>query len=236
MKIKSCISVIFISICGLDVSAGKADTSGLSLPPDTVFVQTVHCNSKTYRQFKADKLYDYYHAKPKGYSSFWEMLTDMFRRLFYGQLSELTPAQIMIIAIMVAAIMLLILYFFRPSWFYLNRKKKTGFALEDEDIHNMDFERLIKDALKSGRYADAIRWNYLQVLKVLHEKELISYDTHKTVIEYVYELKLPALKSSFKEASQQFLYYRYGNFEASQENWETFSALSRGIMKNKELN
>jgi hypothetical protein len=208
------------------VSAAKTDTSNLSLPADTAFVQAVQYNSKTYTQFKQDKMYDYYHTKVKGYSSFWEMLRDMFRRLFYGQLSELTNIQIMIISIIVAAIILLILYFFRPSWFYINKKKKLAFGIEDEDIHQLDFERLLKEALKSGRYADAIRWNYLQLLKTLHSKELISWDANKTVIEYVYELKQPVLKSNFKELSKQFLYYRYGNFEASQENWEEFSELT----------
>jgi len=231
VKIKSLILVIFISICGLDVSAAKTDTSNLSLPADTAFVQAIQYDSLTYMQFKNDKVYDYYHAKPKSHSSFLEMLSDMFRRLFYGQLSELTNTQMMIIALMVAVIILLILYFFRPSWFYINKKKKIAFGIEDENIHELDFERLIGDALNSGRYADAIRWNYLQLLKILHSKELISWDAHKTVIEYVYEIKQPVLKSSFKEASQQFLYYRYGNFEASRENWEQFMVLTTNIIK-----
>ena len=223
MKIKRSILFIFIALCGLDVSAAKTDTSNLSLSADTAFVQTVQHDSKTYAQFKKDKTYDYYHAKPQGHSSFWEMLRDLFRRLFYRQLSELTTAQIMVISIMVVVIILLILYFFRPSWFYVNKKKKIVFGVEDEDIHQLDFERLIKDALKSQRYADAIRWNYLQVLKSLHSKELISWDANKTVIEYVYEIKNPTLKSLFKEVTQAFLYYRYGNFEATQEEWEEFA-------------
>ena len=105
------------------------------------------------------------------------------------------------------------------------------FDVENENIHELDFDRLINDALQSGQYAMAIRWNYLQTLKALHSKELISWDAHKTVIEYVYEVKRPEIKSDFKEASQQFLYYRYGNFEASREDWEEFILLTNHIMK-----
>jgi hypothetical protein len=226
VKIKSGIIFIIIGIiCGLGVSAGKTDTLKLSLPLDTAFVQTVQCDSKAYQQFKKDKAYDYYHTKEKGDFSFWEMLRDLISRLINRQLSELTNVQLLVISIFVAVILLLIFYFFRPSWFFINKKKKMDFGVEEEDIHQLDFERLIKDALQSGRYADAIRWEYLQLLKTLHSRELISWDAHKTVIEYVYEIKQPALKSSFREATQQFLYYRYGNFEASQEGWESFNKL-----------
>ena len=222
----------------MDVSAKKADTSNLLLQADTAFVRAISYDSKTYNQFKKDKIYDYNHSKVKGYSSFWEMLRDLFRRFLHKYLKvDLTEKQTKIVlwtlTAIVVAILLLIFYFFRPSWFYFNKRRKIGFSLEDEDIHGLDFERLINDALKSGQYATAIRWNYLQVLKFLHSKELISWDAHKTVVEYVYELKRPALKPTFKEASQQFLYYRYGNFEASKADWEEFNELARKITNEK---
>jgi hypothetical protein len=227
VRIKIYTIFLFISVCGLDASAKKADTSNLSLPVDTAFVRAIQYDGETYKQFKKDKKYDYNHSKVKG-TSLWDMLMEKLRRLLGKQLASDTTNWI--IVAVVAVILLLIFYFFRPSWFYVNKRRKIGFSVEDETIHGLDFERLIKEALKSGQYATAIRWNYLQVLKSLHSKELISWDAHKTVIEYVYELKRPALKSSFKEASQQFLYYRYGNFEASQQNWEEFRELTQKIV------
>ena len=219
----------------MDLSAEKTKTSNLSLPLDTTFVRAIQYNSKTYKQFKKDKIYDYNNSKVKGYSSFWEMLRSELRRFFYNYFKlDLTEKQIKtvlwIVVAVVVVILFLIFYFFRPSFFYINKKKKIDFNVENEDIHDLDFERLIKEALKWGHYADAIRWNYLQILKALHTQKLISWDAHKTVIEYVYELKRPGMKPSFKEASQQFLYYRYGNFEASQRDWEEFDVLIRGIL------
>jgi len=229
VKIRFYIFIILTGIYGLDVSAEKADTSNLSLPVDTVFVQAIQYDSTTYHRFKQDKIFDYENSKPKGAS-----LREIFRRMINSLLNKyLTETQIKIalwaLVVVVAIILLLILYYFRPSWFYVNKKNKMDFDIENENIHELDFECLINDALQSGKYADAIRWNYLQTLKALHSKELISWDAHKTVIEYVYEIKRPELKSDFKEASQQFLYYRYGNFEASQEDWEDFRDLTSRI-------
>ena len=232
MRRKICIFLILIGIYGLDVFAEKANTSNLSLPVDTVFVLAIRYDSATYQQFKENKLYDYQN-KPKG-DSLWDIFWREINR-FLNEYYTKTQIKIVywIIAFAVVVILVLIFYYFRPSWFYVNKKNKMDFYVENEDIHKLDFETLIKNALLSGRYADAIRWNYLQLLKVLQSKELISWDAHKTVIEYVFELKRPALKPSFKEATQQFLYYRYGNFEASQADWEEFSLLINHIMKQK---
>ena len=229
MRIKVYILIIFTVICRLEVSAEKVDTFNLLLPVDTAFVQAIQYDNQTYSEFKKDKAYDYYHAKPES-ESFWNMLRWSIRQLLseYFRL-DLTEKQakitFWIIAALIVAGIFLLFYFFRPSWFYINKKRKITFGVEDEDIHALDFEQLIKNALKSEQYAEAIRWKYLQLLKTLHSKELISWDAHKTVIEYVYEIKQPDLKSKFKEVSQLFLYYRYGNFEASRENWEEFSKL-----------
>jgi len=230
VKIRLYIFVILTGIYGLDVSAEKVDTSNLSLPVDTVFVPSIQYDSATYQQFKENKIYDYHQTKPKG-ASFWDIIRRAINRFLNDRFTE-TQIKIALwaLVVVVVVILLLILYYFKPSWFYINKKNKMDFDLENENIHELDFDRLIDDALQSGQYAMAIRWNYLQTLKTLHSKELISWDAHKTVIEYVYEIKRSALKSSFKEASQQFLYYRYGNFEATRDDWEEFVLLTNHIV------
>lgn len=227
MIFRNFLLLVFTSICGLAVSAEKTDTTHRSLPFDTAFVRAIGYDSKTYTQFKEKKQYNYYRTVPQG-----DSLLDIIRRFLHRYiLAPIAGSHTAnwIIFVAVVAIIGLILFFFRPAWFYINIKKKIEFSLENENIHELDFNRLIKDALKLEQYATAIRWNYLQLLKTLHAKKIISWDAHKTVIEYVYEIRQPVLKSNFKEVSQQFLYYRYGNFEASQENWETFTALTHKI-------
>lgn len=228
--IKTYIFIILISTCGLDVSAEKADTSNFSLRVDTTFVKAIRYDSATYHQFKADKKYDYYHSQSGKGDSLRDIISWLINKYILSPIANSRMAN-GIVFVAVTVILLLILYFFRPSWFYVNKKKKTDFSVENENIHETDFDLLIKDALQLERFAEAIRWDYLQTLKTLHAKELISWDAHKTVVEYVSELKRPALKADFKAATRQFLYFRYGNFEASHENWEDFTALTRNIIR-----
>lgn len=222
--------IILINTCGLDVSAEKTDTSNDSLWADTAFVQVIHYDSVTFHQFKADKKYDYFHNQLVKGESLRDIIIRFINRYILSPIANSHTAN-WLIFVAVSVILLSIFYFFRPDWFYINKKKKMDFSVENENIHESDFELFINDALKSEQYADAIRWNYLHALKTLHAKELISWDAHKTVIEYVSELQRPALKADFKEATRQFLYFRYGNFNASQDDWENYRTLIHNMLK-----
>ena len=234
MKIITYILVFVVSFYGLSVSAQEADTLNL-IPKETKLLDPIGFDQKTYKQFKNDKAYDYYQIKPEGRSFFDTMAEAFFIWLRKNVNPNITFKQVKItlwiITGIVVIIILFLIYYYRPSLFYINRKKKIDFLVEDEDIHTLDFDELIKEALNSGRFSDAIRWIYLLTLKELHERQHISWDPFKTVIEYTYELKRTDLKPDFKNLSLQFLYYRYGNFDATQDTCSTFSALSNSIIR-----
>jgi len=241
VKIKNLISVIqllsytviLLCICELKAIAEQKDT--IEFPVDTVYVQVINFDSKTYNQIKNDEAFDYYQSKTKGYTVL-EIIKEKIREFFQKNLNLILSKKqvttvLWVVLVLVVVTILLILYFFKPSLFYINKKKKIYFSVENESIDTLNFEILINNALQSEQYANAIRWRYLQTLKLLHSNELISYDTHKTALEYVYELKEPELKTVFKKVTQMFLYYRYGNFEATLENWERFNKISNEINK-----
>ena len=235
MKIKNYIIVIILSIYGLSVSAQEADMLDPVIPKETKLIEPIIFDAETYNEFKQDKNFDYYQSRPEGASFFDVVMEAFFKWLVKNVNPNITSKQVKVtlwvVTGIVVLLILLILYFYRPSLFYINKKKKIEFQVEDEDIHALDFDKLIKESLDSGCYSDAIRWTYLLTLKELHERELISWDSFKTVIEYTHELKRTDLKSEFKVLSQQFLYYRYGNFEASKDTFSNFSALSNAITK-----
>jgi uncharacterized membrane protein len=234
VKIIRYIFTIVITIYGLSVSARQADTLNSVIPKETKIIDSVSFDAKTYDQLKKDKQYDYYHLKPE--HSFFDSIIEALNTWLSLHLNlhiglKGVKTIFWIITILVLLAILVILYLYKPSLFYINRKKKHDFEIEDEDINSTDFEKLIKEAYNSGQYSDAIRWTYLLTLKRLYQKELISWDANKTVNEYVYELKKIDLKPDFKELSQLFLYYRYGNFEASKDAFDSFTALSNNIIK-----
>lgn len=232
MKIVTYILVFVVSFYGVSVLAQKADTLNPT-PKEKKLVEPIAFDQKTYNQLKNDKTYDYYQAKPES-RSFYDIITDAFFNWLKRNVNpDITAKQVKItlwiIAGIVVIILFLIIYYYKPSLFYINRKNKMDFQVEDDDIYALDFEKLIKESLDSNRFSDAIRWTYLLTLKELHERQHISWDPFKTVIEYTNELKRTDLKQDFKNLSQQFLYYRYGNFDATHDTYLAFSALSNSI-------
>ena len=224
--------ILLFCLFGLNLSATDVDRSR-SAQRENQSVQSITLDPKTYREFKEDKVYDYYSTRIEK-SSFIEQMKEEFNRWLKRNVNpDITKEQVNVwfwIALSLIVLFIAwVFYRYKPGFFYLNKKSKIGFQIEDEDISMLNFYDLIKDALKSGNYSEAIRLNYLQTLKALHEKELLSWDANKTVNEYVYELNRSDLKADFKVLSLQFVYYRYGNGNASEEVFVQFADLSRKI-------
>lgn len=237
MKIKSFIFLILFAFAYPNLSFGQTTSDELSvLSEDTAFVQQITYNTKTFDKLKQDKIYDYSRNQIEDGYSIWDRIKAKIKQFLKEHFfSNITDNHVKIVLWIIVAIVVIIisllLFFFKPSLFFRNKKKKVSFSIEDENIHALNFEELIKNSLQSEEYTMAIRWEYLRLLKILHRKNLISWDPHKTVNEYVKEVKQMKIKEDFKKASHEFLYYRYGNFEASQKDWETFVILIQQIIK-----
>jgi len=86
-----------------------------------------------------------------------------------------------------------------------------------ENIHEMDFEKLIQDALNQKKYREGVRLVFLQSLKLLTDKQFIHWQAGKTNHDYVEELNSGELKTNFNELSFYFDYAWYGNFPIKEE-------------------
>jgi hypothetical protein len=214
------------------IPSGKAEE--ITAPKDTVSLEAVSFDAAVYGELKAQKKFNYYNQQPDEPNWRQKLYERIFRwlsRHFHPGITKTQYNGILIGALIIVLILVIVfLYIFKPSLFYINRKQKSAYSLEDEDIGGLNFERLIRKALEDGEYAEAIRWRYLSVLKVLNERELISFDPNKTVNEYVYELKRTDMKTGFRNLSRQFIYYRYGNGIATREIFDRFQELSKTIV------
>ncbi len=224
--------VVFFS--GFSMSAQKAGMSEVCYK-DTITLEQVSFDSQTYNQLKADKNFDYYHTQPQGLhlgDTLREVIFRWLRKYFDPDISQgQVDAVLWILAAIFVILIIVVIYFFKPSLFYINKKKKTSFSVEDEDIHELNFDKLIKESLDSEAYSDAIRWTYLHSLKLMQDRGYISWEPNKTVNEYVYEMKRLDLKPEFTILSREFLYFRYGNFDASKESYIRFSSLNDQLVK-----
>lgn len=109
--------------------------------------------------------------------------------------------------------------------FIKNRKstKENGFEYGIENIHEIDFEKEIKNAITKQNFRLATRFLYLKLLKVLNEIEYINWQPGKTNSSYQYELNNTDISNSFKRLSGMYEYSWYGHFELNQAEFEKLS-------------
>lgn len=81
-----------------------------------------------------------------------------------------------------------------------------------ENIHAMDFEQLIQEAVTTQDYRLAVRLLFLYALKLLSDKNHIHWRQGKTNQDYLSELAVEKLKPGFSELNYFFEYAWYGNF------------------------
>ncbi|GHT07550.1 hypothetical protein FACS189426_01140 [Bacteroidia bacterium] len=224
--------IVFFTGCFVSVN-GK-DTLQVAKKENLPF-EPVSFDSLTYHRFKKQHFFNYYEKTIKQ-ESFLQSLYEQFNRWLRKKADKTIEREafnilLFIIGIVVIIILLVILYIQKPGIFYFNKKNNMIYTVDYEDIVNQDFDSLSEQSVKEELYADAIRWLYLKTLKILHEKELISYDAFKTVNEYVYEIKNTELRKLFKNLSQEFVYFRYGKGNADAEKFAGFKQASEEIIK-----
>jgi hypothetical protein len=98
------------------------------------------------------------------------------------------------------------------SVFKTETKTIEGFSYVEDDIKQIDFDTLVKDALKSNNYRLATRYLYLKSLKVLASKNTIEWHFEKTNSDYLNEIKDLRIKDLFRRVSYIYDYVWYGEF------------------------
>lgn len=100
-----------------------------------------------------------------------------------------------------------------------HQKKVEKLIYEDEDIHEINLEVLLKQAIENKEFRLAIRYYYLSTLKVLSTKQLIYYHKDKTNSEYLFEIENSAIRTQFSYLSYVYSYVWYGEFPVDETNF-----------------
>ena len=202
-------------------------------------VKPVKYNAETYSKFKNQKNYDYYSYNIKGKSiieSLREKINSWLWQRFQKSLNNDTFNKLVwLLGFILVIIFGIIIYISKAKLFYINKKNPIIYSVAEEDIEVEDLDYLTEMAISENRFSDAIRWLYLKTLKILHEKNYISFDANKTVNEYVYEIENVDLRKLFRNLSVEFVYYRYGKREADMEKFSCFKTNAGIIQQIKTL-
>ena len=108
-----------------------------------------------------------------------------------------------------------------------NQQEQKSFFIE-ENIHEMDFEALMNEALLKQENRLAIRLMFLWGLKLLSDKNYITWEPGKTNRDYLMEIQSKTVKNSFSDLNYYFEYAWYGQFPVSQE---LFNKVNRNFVQ-----
>lgn len=182
--------------------------------------RTIHTfDKKKIQKYKNDPAFQYKEVKRPSSPSFFYRLQEWLWRNFWEPLGnpDKHPIRSKIYYLLIALILLYaILKMINADLTGLFQRKpqsKITFTEVDENIHEMNFAKLIEDAKAKQNYRRAVRLLYLQSLKALSDKNLIHWEIDKTNHEYERELSKSPLQATFQELTLRFEYICYGDFQ-----------------------
>lgn len=188
--------------------------------------------TKNLKEKYKDGAFDY-EAKNKeknAWDRFLEWLSYWFQRIFsFGDENASMSFVEIFLKILAVLVIIFVIYLIVKAimndegrWIFgkASDKKVINYDEIEKNLHLVDFEKLIKEAKKSGESRLIIRYYYLWLLKKLAEKEIIEWDVEKTNSDYLYEIKNEKLKTDFAYLSYLYNYIWYGEFELEESTLE----------------
>lgn len=189
---------------------------------------------ESYKKQK-DFIYTETVASPSLWERFWAWVWDKFDEL------TSTPGGKNAFNITLITLCVIVLIFFilklkdmnKISAFSRNKNYAKDYTVESENIHDINFDQQIKDALEQRNYRLAVRLRYLNSLKILSDKELINWQPNKTNYDYFYDIRTPEVKQNFMQLTGLFEHAWYGNATTGEQVFDqiesSFSDLKNSI-------
>jgi hypothetical protein len=193
------------------------------------------------QKYKQDPTFVYDRAVPKDLSWWDKFKTWLFFKLLeigfdsqqrgYAKFIIYTLSALIITwaSIKILGMDIFTLFSFTPQ------KKYVQGEWTEDNIHSINFDKEIADAINKKQYRVAVRLFYLFTLKKLTDKALIAWEINKTNHDYSLELaKTPKgkmLQEDFDKGTYYFEYVWYGDFKVNEEQFAEAQLLYTKIMK-----
>lgn len=198
----------------------KADTTISQAAFDQTPVKLRKPSDDALESFRSDRDYNYQQAAPPPenlLSRFWYWLTRKFFEFFRSSSYENFWQYVFLVTIGALVVWLLYKSEFLGGLFGTKAQEDPlAYNKITENIHELDFNSLIEEAIAKNNYRLAVRLYYLKTLKQLTDKGLIHWQPTKTNRSYVNELNTKTLQSDFEKLTSQFEYVWYGEFRISE--------------------
>lgn len=193
-------------------------------------------NERTFDQeqideWKNDSDYNYDKVEPPYEKGWLIKAIEAFFEFF-----STTVGQVLSIIVIIALILGLF-YFISKSDAGFIRNKKDVESIEinfEEHIETIDYVSKIEEALQAGNFRIAVRFLYLDLLKIMSKKNLIKWEVDKTNHEYLREMRNHSLEKDFSRTTFLYEYSWYGDFVISEDTYRNMEPVFKKL--NTEIN
>lgn len=189
---------------------------------DSSFIERYSANEFQY-EAKVDD------SKLSAWNRFWKNVGDFFSNLFDVRNADGSTSTLGIIMKVIAFLIIGFVIFMivkiiinkEGGWVFGKTSTKIKVSnLVEENIHEVDFKKLISSSKNEKEYRTTIRYYYLWLLKSFADKKIIEWDIEKTNSDYYYEIKDIDTKSEFQLLSYIYEYCWYGEFILSENDFQ----------------
>lgn len=128
------------------------------------------------------------------------------------------------------------------AFLFPKKAQSDGLDYENlaENIHEINFDAAVDEAVNERNFRLAVRLLYLQTLKRLTDAGRIDYKPDKTNRQYVYELINSPIQADFEQLTRQFEFVWYGDFPINDNRFQQirqqFRAFSQLVYQPNPVN
>lgn len=215
-------------LCFCASLTSQNDSVGISSTP---VLDTRVPDKDKIEEYKKDSRFDYAKNKQQGaqislWDKLWYDISEFIDNVFNAVASS-GALSFVVIVVCILLVCLLLMKFIGVDYRTVLSKKKIDTPAIDiytENVHEMNFDALISNALQNKDYRLAIRFIYLKNLKLLSDKEIITWNANKTNYSYQYEINNNNLRTKFLETTLIFDYVWYGEFPVEEAGFSELSS------------
>lgn len=204
----------------------------LILQTDTTLIKTRQFSSKKMRELTKDPELQYGRTDAPG-RSFWSLFWGwLWNKLFRNVFSSPESGSFFYYLFVVLGVIFLIYLLLKVTGIDVvqvlqgqSRLITLPYTESLENIHEIDFETEMEEAIRVRNFRLAVRLLYLSCLKNLNDQNIISWQIEKTNNAYINEIPDGSRKQSFRLLTKQFEYVWYGDFPIDLDSFENIQSL-----------
>ncbi|TDN82385.1 uncharacterized protein DUF4129 [Salegentibacter sp. 24] len=226
------LSFIFFGISGPQAQIVIDSTEINQRLPDKT-LEKADFDSKEIEKYKAEKAFDYLEKIEE--DSWWtrlkrwvELKWNAFLQWLFGDYQTNSFWSTVLSAL---PYVLLVLVLGLITWLFIRLNPgnavmaeplmgKVNLKKEEDIVRSADISSLVNKAIEEENYRLAVRFLYLKSLRLLDQKEHISYRFQKTNQDYINEIYKTEIKDQFTKITRLYDFIWYGDFELSKGRFE----------------